>query len=154
MPSQITIRNASQADFDGWLPLWLAYNEFYGRSGETALADNVTAFTWARFHDPGEPMQCMIAESEGRLIGIVHFIFHRTTISIAPTCYLQDLYTLTSERGRGVGGKLIEAVYEQARLAGSARVYWLTHESNLIAMKLYDQVAERSGFVQYRKSLD
>jgi len=87
------------------------------------------------------------------LVGLVHFIFHRTTISIAPTCYLQDLFILESERGKGVGRMLIEAVYEQARLAGSARVYWLTHETNSAAMQLYDKVADRSGFLQYRKSL-
>jgi len=153
MPPEIAIRFANKDDFDGWLPLWLAYNEFYGRCGETALAEEVTWSTWTRFHDIAEPVRCMIAESEGRVIGIVHFIFHRTTISIAPTCYLQDLYTIASERGRGVGRKLIAAVYEEARAAGSARVYWLTHETNTVAMKLYGQVAELSGFVQYRKSL-
>jgi GNAT superfamily N-acetyltransferase len=83
----------------------------------------------------------------------VHYIFHRTTISIAPTCYLQDLFTRESTRGKGVGRKLIEAVYEQARIAGSSRVYWLTHETNSTAMQLYDKVAERSGFVVYRKNL-
>ena len=84
----------------------------------------------------------------------MHYIFHRTTISITPTCYLQDLFTAESARGKGVGRKLIEAVYEQARLAGAARVYWLTHETNSTAMQLYDKVADRSGFIVYRKSLE
>jgi len=83
----------------------------------------------------------------------VHYIFHRTTISIAPTCYLQDLFTLESARGKGVGRRLIERVYELARQAGSSRVYWQTHETNETAMKLYDKVAEKSGFIVYRKSL-
>ena len=89
----------------------------------------------------------------GELLGLAHYLFHRSTISIAPTCYLQDLFTKESTRGKGVGRKLINAVYEQAKLAGSSRVYWLTHESNITAMKLYDQVAERSGFVVYRKAI-
>lgn len=153
MLSSLTIRFADTADFDQWLPLWQAYNRFYGRAEATALPENVTQATWARFHSPEEPMQCIVAESGGYLVGLVHFIFHRTTISIAPTCYLQDLFTLESERGKGIGRMLIEAVYEQARLSGSARVYWLTHETNVTAVRLYDKVAERSGFLQYRKSL-
>jgi GNAT superfamily N-acetyltransferase len=153
MSPSTTIRFAEQHDFEQWLPLWLAYNRFYGRFEATALPDAITQSTWARFLDADEPVHCIVAESDGRLVGLVHFIFHRTTISIAPTCYLQDLFTLETERGKGVGRRLIEAVNEQARKAGSARVHWLTHETNTTAMKLYDQVAERSGFIQSRKNL-
>ena len=153
MSSSITIRLVRFDDFDQWLPLWEAYNSFYGRAGATALSDEITQSTWARFHDPAEPVHCLVAEIDNQLAGLVHYIFHRTTISIAPTCYLQDLFTLESERGKGIGRRLIEAVYEQARQAGSARVYWLTHETNSDAMQLYDKVAERSGFVQYRKAI-
>ena len=142
-----------ESDYAQWLPLWLGYNKFYGRFGETALPDLITQTTWARFFDADEPVHAMVAEVDGELAGLVHFIFHRTTISIAPTCYLQDLYTAEPVRGKGIGRKLIEAVYGQAKLAGSARVYWLTHETNTTAMKLYDQVAEISGFVVYRKSI-
>ena len=147
------IRFAARADFSQWLPLWAGYNKFYGRFGETALPDEITQMTWARFFDSYEPVHAIVAESEGRLVGLVHYLFHRSTISIAPTCYLQDLFTDASTRGKGIGRALINAVYEQAKLAGSSRVYWLTHETNSTAMKLYDQVAERSGFVVYRKNI-
>lgn len=95
----------------------------------------------------------MVADIEGQLAGLVHYIFHRNTNSIAPICYLEDLFTMESTRGRGIGRMLINAVYEQAKIAGVARVYWQTHESNSTAMKLYDKVAERSGFVIYRKNI-
>jgi len=147
------IRPVIRADYPQWLPLWQGYNAFYGRSGATALAGDITQMTWSRFFDADEPVHAMVAEQEGQLVGLVHFIFHRTTISIAPTCYLQDLFTSELARGKGIATRLIHAVYEQARLAGSARVYWLTHETNLIARKLYDQVAELSGFVVYRKNM-
>jgi GNAT superfamily N-acetyltransferase len=143
----------ARADFSQWLPLWEGYNEFYGRSGKTALPDEITQMTWARFFDAYEPVHAMVAEDDGDLVGLVHYLFHRSTISISPTCYLQDLFTRASTRGKGIGRRLIEAVYEQARLAGVTRVYWQTHDSNSTAMKLYDQVADRSGFVVYRKSL-
>jgi GNAT superfamily N-acetyltransferase len=85
------------------------------------------------------------------LLGLVHYLFHRSTIQIEPTCYLQDLFTLEAARGKGVGRALINGVYERAQSAGLNRVYWLTHETNATAMRLYDAVAERSGFVVYRK---
>jgi GNAT superfamily N-acetyltransferase len=149
-----TIRFVVREDYPQWLPLWQGYNKFYGRSGPTALPDEVTQMTWARFFDSYEPVHAMVAEENGKLVGLVHYLFHRTTISIAPTCYLNDLFTDESTRGKGIGRKLIHAVYEQARLAGAARVYWLTHETNSTAMLLYDKVADRSGFLVYRKSME
>ncbi len=157
MPLTIAIRTATPSDHAQWLPLWHGYNHFYHRSGPTALPEEVTQTTWARFHDPDEPMYCLVAElqvsSASKLVGIVHYLFHRNTITIAPTCYLNDLFTDEAYRGKGIARQLVEAVAEQARQAGSSRVYWLTHETNLTAMKLYDKVAEKSGFLVYRKPL-
>lgn len=151
--SSITVRSIAPQDFEAWLPLWLGYNRFYGRSGPTALAGEVTAMTWSRFFDAYEPVHALVAESGGELVGLTHYLFHRSTTRIVPVCYLQDLFTAESVRGRGVGKALIEAVYEQARAAGCDRVYWQTHETNATAMRLYDQVAEKSGFVVYAKAL-
>ena len=153
MSNEFLIRPAQPADFPQWKNLWDGYNAFYGREGATALPDAITNRTWSRFFDAYEPMHALVAEHAGQLLGLVHFIFHRTTISIAPTCYLQDLFTLESARGKGVGRALIQQVYERAKQAGSSRVYWLTHETNQTAMALYDKVAERSGFVVYRMAL-
>jgi GNAT superfamily N-acetyltransferase len=153
MPTSATVRFVRRSDFDQWLPLWEGYNAFYGRSGATALSTEITKTTWSRFFDSYEPVHALVAESDGELIGLVHYIFHRNTTMLGPTCYLQDLFTNEKLRGKGIGRALIEGVYEQARLAGSSRVYWHTHETNSTAMRLYDQVAERSGFVMYRKSL-
>jgi GNAT superfamily N-acetyltransferase len=148
-----TIRFIVREDFPQWLPLWEGYNKFYGRFGPSALPDEITRMAWARFFDAYEPMHALVAEDNGQLVGLVHYIFHRSTISIAATCYLQDLFTQESVRGKGIGRRLINAVYDQAKFSGLSRVYWQTHESNTTAMKLYDQVAERSGFVVYRKNL-
>lgn len=152
MPSPITVRPIAASDFEAWLPLWAGYNKFYGRSGPTALADDITRMTWSRFFDAYEPVHALVAESDGVLLGLVHYLFHRNTIKIEPSCYLQDLFTTESARGRGVGRALIEAVYERAKAAGSSRVYWQTHETNTTAMKLYDKVGERSGFLVYTKA--
>jgi GNAT superfamily N-acetyltransferase len=151
MPTPI-IRPVIPADLTQWRVLWDGYNEFYGRTGATALPEPVTEMLWARFFDFYEPVHALVAEQEGRLIGLTHYLFHRSTTAIGPTCYLQDLFTDAAARGHGIGRALIEAVYERARIAGAGRVYWQTHETNLAAMKLYDQVAERSGFVVYRRT--
>jgi GNAT superfamily N-acetyltransferase len=131
--------------------LWDGYNAFYGRAGPTALPAEITRATWTRFFDPDEPVHALVAELDGELVGLVHFLYHRSTTSIGPVCYLQDLFTDASRRGHGIGRALIETVYERAKAAGASRVYWQTHETNATAMKLYDQVAEKSGFVVYRK---
>ena len=152
-PDDLQIRPIRQDDFAAWKPLWDGYNAFYGRAGETALPDTVTQTTWQRFFDEAEPVYALVAEREGALLGIVHFLFHRSTTQVQMSCYLQDLFTAEAARGQGVGRALIEAVYRRAAEAGLSRVYWHTHETNTTAMRLYDTVAEKSGFVVYRKFL-
>ncbi len=157
MKESFLIRSVEPADFTRWKPLWDGYNAFYGRKDETALADAITNRTWARFFDEYEPVNALVADEGGQLLGLVHYIFHRSTISLTTNCYLQDLFTLEEARGRGVGRALIEEVYRRAKVAGSSRVYWLTHETNETnetAMQLYDKVADKSGFVVYRKMLE
>lgn len=149
----VKIRLALRSDYARWLPLWDGYNAFYGRSGATALAPEITAMTWARFFDAYEPVHALVAELGGELVGLTHYLFHRSTTMLGPICYLQDLFTVEAKRGQGVGRALIEGVYERARAAGSTRVYWQTHETNTTAMKLYDKVATRSGFLVYRKDI-
>ncbi|HTZ79944.1 MAG TPA: GNAT family N-acetyltransferase [Stellaceae bacterium] len=149
----LLVRPVARADYDRWLPLWDGYNAFYGRSGPTALAPEITATTWARFFDPYEPVHALVAESGGQLVGLVHYLFHRSTTMIEPTCYLQDLFTDPAARGQGIGRTLIEAVYGRVKAAGGSRVYWQTHETNATARALYDRIAERSGFIVYRKLL-
>jgi len=147
------IRAIAKADFAAWKPLWDGYNAFYGREGPTALSTDIIQATWSRFFDAGEPVHALIAESGGNALGIAHYLFHRSTIQIEPVCYLQDLFTAEVARGMGVGRALIEAVYQRAAAAGCPRVYWHTHETNATAMMLYDKVADKSGFVVYRKML-
>jgi GNAT superfamily N-acetyltransferase len=153
MSGTLIIRNVAPTDFAQWERLWAGYNSFYGRRGATALPNEITRMTWTRFFDAYEPVHALVAEKDGQLLGLVHYIFHRSTIMIAPTCYLQDLFTEESARGQGIGRALIEAVYRRAKAAGVERVYWQTHETNLTGMKLYDKVAERSGFIVYRKQI-
>ncbi len=151
MSDQVIVRAVEKKDYDQWLPLWDGYNAFYGRLGNTALDPAITRFTWNRFFDKAEPVHALVAEWNGKLVGLTHYLFHRSTTSIGLTCYLQDLFTNEEQRGMGIGRKLIERVYEMAKTAGSPRVYWLTHHTNATARKLYDKVADDSGFVVYRK---
>jgi GNAT superfamily N-acetyltransferase len=150
MFTDLSIRPVTPLDYDQWLPLWHGYNAFYGRSGPTALPSEITQTTWARFFDANEAVYALVAETSGQLIGLAHYLFHRSTITIRPTCYLQDLFTAEAARGKGAGRALIQGVYKEAKEAGSTRVYWHTHETNQTARRLYDQVAEKSGFIVYR----
>jgi GNAT superfamily N-acetyltransferase len=153
MSLKVFIRDVHQSDFAEWIPLWDGYNEFYGRKDSTALPDEITNLTWSRFFDGYEPLHALVAEHAGKLVGLVHYLFHRSSTILTSNCYLQDLFTVASARGQGVGRALIEEVYRRAAQAGSRRVYWQTHETNATAMKLYDRLAEKSGFIIYRKDL-
>lgn len=132
-----------------WEPLWQGYLAFYGAT----IPSETTDATWARLHDLAEPMHALGAELDGRIVGIVHYLFHRSTWTIGPYCYLQDLFTAEAARGQGAGRALIEAVYARASAAGASRVYWLTQEGNATARALYDTLADRPGFIQYRRLL-
>ena len=154
MTGKIVARDVQQRDFLEWKPLWQGYNAFYGREGKTALPDEITNLTWSRFFDGYEPIHALVAEQHDRkLVGLVHYLFHRSSTGLRSNCYLQDLFTVESARGQGIGRALIEEVYRRAAQAGSGRVYWQTHETNATAMKLYDKLAEKSGFIIYRKDL-
>ncbi|MDJ0951762.1 MAG: GNAT family N-acetyltransferase [Alphaproteobacteria bacterium] len=153
MPLEVVVRDVERADFDPWLRLWDGYNAFYKRTGPTALPRDITRMTWERFFDAYEPVHALVAAADGNLVGLVHYLFHRNTTMIGPTCYLQDLFTDEAARGKGVGRALIHAVYERAKDADATRVYWHTHKTNETAMMLYDKVAENAGFVMYGKTL-
>jgi len=153
MSSELVIRPVARQDYEQWLPLWDGYNAFYERSGPTALDPEITRMTWARFFDAYEPVHALVADNGGQLLGLVHYLYHRSTTAIAPNCYLQDLFTNAAARGKGVGRALISGVYDRAKAAGSPRVYWQTHQTNHTAMQLYDKVAKNFGFVVYSKLL-
>ena len=149
MTARIEIRPVAKAERPAWEPLWKGYLTFY----KATLPPEQNDLTWARLHDPAEPMHLIGAYVDGKLEGIVHYLFHRSTWTDGNYCYLQDLFVAQGGRNHGLGRALIDAVYEEAREAGASRVYWLTQESNHTARALYDKVADRSGFIQYRKML-
>ena len=146
MKPRLVIRALRPDERRSWEPLWLGYLTFY----KSVVTPEITDTTWSRLHDPAEPIYVLGAVLDGTLVGIVHYLFHRSTWTIGDYCYLQDLFTAPEARGHGAGRALIEAVYERAEVAGASRVYWLTHETNATARALYDTLADRSGFIQYR----
>ena len=147
MTAEIVIRKLRPDERADWEPLWKGYLDFYN----TSVPKQVYDTTWARLHDHNEPMWLLGAYVDGRLRGIVHYLYHRSCWTVGDYCYLQDLFVATEARKRGLGRALIEAVYQEARAAGASRVHWLTHETNATARALYDTLADRPGFIQYRK---
>jgi GNAT superfamily N-acetyltransferase len=142
------IRPLVANDRPGWEPLWQGYLQFY----KASIAPEVTDLTFARLTGGTEPMGGFVAvDDSGKIAGIVHWITHRSCWTAGDYCYLQDLFVASDRRGTGIGRDLIESVYDNARSLGCSRVYWLTHETNTAAMMLYDRIADRPGFVQYRK---
>ena len=148
MPS-VTLRPVGANDHAAWLALWQAYLRFY----ETELPEAVSASTWERLLDPSEPTNSALAWVDGKAVGMVNWIYHRSNWSIENACYLQDLYVDSAQRGLGIGRQLIEHVYATAKADGCCKVHWLTHETNATAIQLYERIAERPGFIQFRKAI-
>jgi GNAT superfamily N-acetyltransferase len=144
--SAITIRPLEETDHAEWRRLWTAYLIFY----KTSVPEEVYATTWKRLFTAGdfEP-KGFIALIDGKPVGLVHYLYHRTCWTEANNCYLQDLFADPEVRGKGVGAALIEAVRQQAAKAGVTNVYWMTHETNRTARRLYDRVARLTGFIKY-----
>lgn len=147
--SIIDIKPLQAADHAAWQVLWKAYQGFY----QVAIPEAVSETTWGRILNPAEPINGALAWRDGEAIGLVHWIYHRSCWTIENSCYLQDLIVDEHHRGSGTGRQLIEYVYAQAKGAGCAKVHWLTHETNATAITLYEQIAERPGFIQFRKTL-
>ena len=147
MTKNIEIKPVGADERADWEPLWQGYLAFY----KATLPQASTDTAWARFHDAAEPMFLLGAYVDGKLTGIVQYLYHRSTWTPGDYCYLQDLFVDDSARGLGLGRKLIEAVYAKAKEAGCSRVHWLTQNDNATARLLYDRIADNPGFMQYRK---
>ena len=149
MVGNVIIRPLGEDEQEAWNPLWAGYLAFY----KSALAEEISDLTWSRFHDPDEPLFALGGYIDDRLLGIAHYLFHRSTWAHNRYCYLEDLFVAEEARGHGLGRALIEEVYRKAEAAGASRVYWLTQSNNAQARALYDKVADNLGFIQYRKVL-
>lgn len=142
----IVIRPFVEADHPAWMSLWRGYCDFY----RTEVADAVTAETWRRVSTGADGVFGFGAELDGRLVGIVHYLFHPVTWAVGPRCYLEDLFVAPEARGHGAGRALIAAVHAEADKAGADQLYWLTHEDNAAARALYDSLGEYKGMIKYR----
>jgi len=149
MTDSCIVRPLQPSDQGAWRPLWDGYNAFYGRLGDTALPEHITQSTWRRFLEPDEPVFALVAQRHGQLVGLAHYLFHRSMTRVEDVCYLSDLFTAQELRGQGIGRALIHGVHEQARARGCKRVYWQTHESNTAGRLLYDTLARYEGFIVY-----
>ena len=144
--NDVAIESAEQKDYASWLPLWKNYQTFY----RTKISDEVTKLTWERFLTPSEPVYCAVAKYDGKIVGLVHYLFHRSTWAESNYCYLEDLFVSEEVRGQHIGKQLIEYVQQQAQKHHASRLYWHTHETNLRGQRLYDWVAQKSGMIEYR----
>jgi GNAT superfamily N-acetyltransferase len=147
--SDIVIRKAEARDEARWRDLWAGYVSFYRGS----VPEEATAFTWSRILDAGSAIECLVGERDGVVQGICNYLFHDSTWSTQPICYLQDLYVDPAARGGGLAKKLILACEDDAKARGAFRLYWQTQEYNAPARSLYDTIVPRSSFIVYRKNI-
>ena len=142
------IRALADGDFEQWLPLWRGYLRFY----RAEVSDEVTAVTFARLAGRTDGLAGLVATGErGELTGLAHLVFHPSTWSAGPYCYLEDLFVAPAARGTSTARDLLEAAFAEAASRGAERTYWQTQEFNGAARSLYDQVAHPTSFVTYER---
>jgi GNAT superfamily N-acetyltransferase len=139
------IRSVLPNDQPSWQRLWRGYCDFY----QADVRDEVTQRTWKRILDPDSAIMCVLAESEGQVVGFAHCVVHENTWETQPVCYLEDLYVDPASRRQGIGKDLLEWLRNAMRAEGWARLYWVTHKDNKAARALYDQFAQADDFVRY-----
>ena len=147
---EIQVVPIQQQDYSEWIKYWLAYQDFY----KVVLSSTTTQMTWQRFFDADEPVYCAIAKQGEHVLGLVHYVIHRSTWAVQNFCYLEDLYVSPNVRGQHIGKRLIEYVQQQATTEHCARLYWHTQETNQTAQKLYNWIAEKPGIIEYRMALN
>jgi GNAT superfamily N-acetyltransferase len=145
----VRVRPLEAGDKPVWLRLFKDYIEFY----KATVPDDVIETFWLRLMRGSEGFHCALVavDADNTAVGIAHILFHRSTWTSGWYCYLEDLFVDLACRGKGIGRALIEAVYARADAHGCSRTYWMTHETNATARALYDKVAAKSPFVQYRR---
>jgi GNAT superfamily N-acetyltransferase len=145
----VRVRRLEAKDKPAWLPLFKGYIAFY----KATVADEVIELTWQRLMEgAGDFHIGLVAVDDGDVpLGLAHVLFHRSTWSPTHYCYLEDLFVRPELRAKGIGRALIDAVYHEADARKCTRTYWATQEFNYRARGLYDQVATKSVFVQYRR---
>ncbi|ROS03980.1 acetyltransferase (GNAT) family protein [Raoultella terrigena] len=148
-PDNITVEIVAENDYPQWFALWKNYQTFY----RVDIAESTSLLTWNRFFNPIEPVYCAMAKENGTVVGLVHYLFHRSTWADTDYCYLEDLFVSADVRGKQIGKRLIEHVQRQARKRHCAHLYWHTHETNLRGQRLYDWIASKSGMIEYRMPL-
>ena len=148
MAGNLIVRPVEARDEADWRRLWTGYLEFY----ETSVPEDVYQTYFARLlGDDPQDYHGLVAEQDGRLVGLTHYLFHRHGWKIENVVYLQDLYVDPETRGTGAGRALIEAVYAAADEAGCPSVYWLTQDFNATARQLYDRIANLTPFLKYQR---
>ena len=148
MKALYTVRMLRPDDRSDWAEMWTDYLTFY----KTSAPSEVYESTFARLlGDDPRDFNALVAEQDGRLVGLTHYLFHRHAWKIEDVCYLQDLYARPETRGTGVGRALIEAVYAASDANGTPFVYWLTQDFNEVARKLYDRIGVQSPFIRYQR---
>ncbi len=141
------IRQLEQKDREPWEQLFRAYIRFYQEN----VPDDVIDVTFQRLVKQEDGFLALVAEQDGRLVGLAHVLFHRSTWSPTVYCYLEDLFVDIDTRRQGLGRALIEMVYREADKRGATRTYWATREDNNTARRIYARLAKLSPFVQYRR---
>jgi GNAT superfamily N-acetyltransferase len=73
-------------------------------------------------------------------VGFALYFFTYSTFMARPTLYLEDLFVLPDERGRGAGRALLRALARIAVRRGCGRMEWAVLDWNAPAIRFYKRL--------------
>lgn len=136
------IEVVSEQNFEEVLPMIRQYQEFY------KVADICDDRNREFFSQLGEtnPEGCQFLFRDGdQVLGFATVYFTYSSTIAAKTATMNDLFTISEARGKGVGRQLIEHCREFAKTKGAVRLQWMTAEDNQTAMRLYDSLDTKNS---------
>lgn len=137
--SEISIRPLRFSDFEAWHPLWVENN--HGEDDE-----KITRHTWRMISNKNHDVHGLCALKNGEMVGILHYILHPVAGSIAPVCYMQDLFVNPEYRRQGIAKALLNMLAKIGEEERWNRIYWLTEGSNESAQNLYKKMGVKLNF--------
>ena len=144
------IRYLEQNDKENWEKLYNGYADFYKVPMNTLILDTL----WNWIQDDNHIVNGICYELEGKIVGIAHYRTMPRPIRGQYIGFLDDLFVEPDFRRKKIAQKLINHLKSLSKSNNWDGIRWITHSSNDNAKKLYDKIANNTGFELYELKRD
>lgn len=143
------INEITKNDYQSWKIIFKEYLIFYN----SKLTESTIKSSWDKIINKDEKIYCLgcykSSEKTKELIGIMNFIYHKSTWSKKRVCYLEDLFIQEDHRLKGCASLLLNKLVKICKIKNIEKIYWKTKSDNYQAQSLYNKFAIQTDFLEY-----